>query len=203
MLLPNRWGKGMKHPIPSSLYPHRQWAGQETPCPWPQGHNSQVAQNMQDSHSTSRQPQRYGPQIQNCLCCQQKEPMTSVSPTTTATKTCQNQHAYRNCTKSHASCSAKDSTCWSCGRIGHWDIRCQSTSSKQKDPNKKPPRCGPKGGKQKQTHIFDVGDDYDQQCSEVCTITIGVDPHHSAWLGQKPRDNHARPSELSLWVAGQ
>ena len=78
------------------------------------------------------------------------------------------------------SCPGKDSTCQLCGRIGHWDIRCQSISSKQKDPNKKPPRCGPKGGKQKQTHTVDVGDDYDPQCNEVHVITIDVHPHHSA-----------------------
>ena len=40
----------------------------------------------------------------------------------------QNQHSCGNCTKSHApgraSFLAKDSTCWSCGRIDHWDIRC-------------------------------------------------------------------------------
>ena len=33
---------------------------------WPQGQNSQDAQNMQDSHSCSRQPQCYGPLIPNC-----------------------------------------------------------------------------------------------------------------------------------------
>ena len=133
--------------------------------------------------------------------------MTSVSPTITATKNIEppNQHACRNCTKSHApdraSCPVKDSTFWSCGRIGHWDVRCWSTSGKQKDPNKKPPRCGPKHGKQKQTHSVYVGDDYDLQCDEVHVITIDVHPHHSAWLGQKPRDDHAMPSALSPQVA--
>ena len=133
--------------------------------------------------------------------------MTSVSPTTMATKTStpQNQHACGNCTKfnapSRASYPAKDSTCWSGGRIGHWDVRCQNTSSKQRDPNKKPPRCGPKGGKQKHAHTTDVGDDYDPQCNEVCVITIGAHPQHSAELGWKPGDDHARPSVLSPWVA--
>ena len=100
-----------------------------------------------------------------------------------------------------ACCPAKNSTCWSCGRIGHWDIRCQSTSSRQKGPNKKPPRCGPKGGKQKQTHSVDVGNDYDLQCHEVCVTTIDVHLHHSASLGWEPEDDHARPSEMSPWVA--
>ena len=92
----------------------------------------------------------------------------------------QNQHVCGNCTKSHApsraSCPAKESTCWSCGRIGHWDVRSQSTSGKQKDPNKNPPWCWPKGGKQKQTHTVDVGDDYNPQCNEVHVITIDVQP---------------------------
>ena len=113
-----------------------------------------------------------------------------------------NLHTCGNCTKSHApgraSCPAKDSTCQSCGRIGHWDIRCQSTSSKQKDPNKKPPRHEPKSGKQKQTHTVYVGNDYDPQCNEV---TIDDCPHHSAQLGQKPGDDIARPSALSPHVA--
>ena len=44
----------------------------------------------------------------------------------------------------------------------------------------KPPRCGPKGGNQKQTRTFDIGDDYDPHCDEVHFITIDVHPHHSA-----------------------
>ena len=100
-----------------------------------------------------------------------------------------------------ASCPAKDSTCWSCGKTGHWDARCQKTSSRQKDPNKKPPRCGHNGGKQKQTHNVDVGNDYDPHCDEVhvnttainiivlteawATVTksveIGPDHHGSLW----------------------
>ena len=207
MQLPNKWGKGLKCPIMSSPCPHRQWACQGIACPWPQSHNSQDASNMKDSHSHSRQPQCYGPWIQNCQCCQQMELMTSVLPTTTATKNIetQNQYICGNCTKSHApdraSCPAKDSTCQACGRFGHWDVRCQSTSSKQKDPNKKPPRCGPKGGKQKQAHTVDVGNDCDPQCDELCVITIDLHPHHSAWLGWKPGDYHASPSALSPWVA--
>ena len=78
--------KGMKCPIPSSLCPHRQWAGQDIACSWTQGHNSQDAWNIQDSHSHSRQPKCYGPWIQNCQCCQKMEPMTSVLPPTTATE---------------------------------------------------------------------------------------------------------------------
>ena len=49
MQLPNRWGNGMKCPIWSSPFPCRQWAGQEIACSWPQSHNSQDAQNMQES----------------------------------------------------------------------------------------------------------------------------------------------------------
>ena len=153
--------KGTKCPIPSSPCPQRQWAGHEITWPSPQGHNSQDAQNMQDSHSHSRQPQCYGPQIQNCWCCQQTEPMTSVLPTT-ATKNikplepiCMWELHTIPCT-GRALYPAKDSTCQSCGSIGHWDIRCWSTSGKQKDLNKKPPRCGCKGGKQKQTHTADA-----------------------------------------------
>ena len=133
--------------------------------------------------------------------------MTSVSPTRTASKTLnpQNQHACRNCTKSHApgraSFPAQDSTYWSCGRIGQWDVRCWRSSGKHKDLKKKPPRHGPNGGKQKQTHIVHVEDDYDQQCDEVCVITIDVQPHHSASLGQRPRDDHARPSVLLAHMA--
>ena len=116
----------------------------------------------------------------------------------------QNQHVGRNCTKSNApgrvSCPAKDCTCQSCGTIGHWDIRCQSTSSKQKDPKKKPPRHGLKGGKQKQTHTVDEGDDFDPQCDELHVILIDVHPHHSAQLGWEPGDNHACPSALFPWV---
>ena len=60
----------------------------------------------------------------------------------------QNQHACGNCTKSHAPgwafYPAKDCTCSSCGRIGHWDVRCQITSSRQKDPNKSHPDVDPK-----------------------------------------------------------
>ena len=71
----------------------------------------------------------------------------------------------------------------------------------QKDPNKKPLRHGPKGGKQKQTHTVDVDDDYDPQFNEVHVITIDVHPHHSAQLGQKSKDDHVRPSALSPQVA--
>ena len=103
-------------------------------------------------------------------------------------------------TKSHApgraSCLAKDSTCQSCGRFCHWDARCQSTTSRQKDPDKKPPRLGPKGGKQKQTHTVDVGDDYDPQCNDVHVVTINVHPHYSASLAQESGDDYARPSAL-------
>ena len=117
----------------------------------------------------------------------------------------ENQHACRNCTKAHApcrdSCPAKDSTCQSCGWISHWDVRCQSPFGKQNDPIKKPLRCGPKGTKQKQTHTVDVGDDCNQQCNEIHVITIDVHPHHSAQLGQKPRDDYAMHSALSPWVA--
>ena len=112
----------------------------------------------------------------------------------------QNQHACRNSTKSHASDRvsgpAKNSTCQSCGRIGQWDVRCQSTSSRENDPNKRPPRCGPKGGKQMQTHTVGVWDYHKPQCDEVYVITIDVHPYHSAQLGQKSRDDHARSVTL-------
>ena len=62
--------------------------------------------------------------------------------------------------------------------------------------NKKPPRHGPKGGKQKHTHTIDVGNDYGPQCDEVHVITIDVHPYHSVQLGWKPRDDHVRPSAL-------
>ena len=113
---------------------------------------------------------------------------TSVSLSTTATKnikppepTCMWELHKIPCT---ASCPAKDSTCWSCSRIGHWDIRCWSNSGKQKDPNKKPPRCEPKDGKQKQTHTVDLGDDYDPQCDEVHvnTTAINIDALTKAWV---------------------
>ena len=111
-----------------------------------------------------------------------------------------NQDRFGNCTKSHApgraSCPAKDSTCQSCGRIGHWDVRYWSSSGKLNDPIKMLP-----SGKQKQTHTLDVGNDYDPQCDEVSVIAIDVHPHHSAWLGWKPRHDHARPGALSPWVA--
>ena len=194
--LSNWWGKGMKHPIPSRLCPHRQWAGQEITHSWPQDHNSQGAQNMQDSHTHNRQLQCYG--LWACHCCQQMELMTSVSPTTTATKmlTPQNQHAWRNY-------PAKDSTCWSCGKIGHWSVRCQSTSSKQKDLSKKPPRHRPKGGKQKQTYTVDVGDDYNLQCDEDNVITIDVHPHHSAKLCWKPEMTMPGPVHCCLDIIFQ
>ena len=116
-------GNGTKCPIPSSPCPHRQWTGQEIAHSWPQGHNCQDAWNMQHSHSLSRQPQCYGPQIQNCQCCQQMELMTAVSPITTQkTLNPQNQHTCEICTKSHtsgrASYPAKDCTCQLCDRTG-------------------------------------------------------------------------------------
>ena len=82
------------------------------------------------------------------------EPTTSGSPTTaTVNIKTQNKHACGNCTKSHepvrASFPVKDSTCWSHGKTGHWDTRYQSNPSRQKDPNKKPPRHGPMGAKTK------------------------------------------------------
>ena len=132
---------------------------------------------------------------------------TSVSSITAATKntklsepTCMLE-LHKSHAPGRASCPAKDSMCQSWGSIDHWNVRCQSTSGKQKDPNKKPPRCGPKGGKEKQTHTVDAGDDYDPQCDEVCVITIDFHPHHSAWLGWKPGNDHVRPSGLLPWVA--
>ena len=83
-IFPTDEQKEMKHSILSSLCPCRQWIGQEIAHSWPQGHNSQDAQKMQDSYSHSRQPPCYEHQIQNCQCCQQMEPMTSVFPPTTA-----------------------------------------------------------------------------------------------------------------------
>ena len=68
-----------------------------------------------------------------------------------------------------------DSTCRSCGRIAYWDTRFQSTSSRQKDPNKKPPRYGP--------------------------ITIYVHPYQTTSLGWEPGDHHARLGVLLPWVA--
>ena len=99
----------------------------------------------------------------------------------------QNQHACGNCTKSHApgraSCPAKDSTFWSCGKTGHWDARCCSASSTQKDPNKKPPRHEANGGKQKQTYSVDVGNDCNPHCDGVFvnTTAINIDAHTEAW----------------------
>ena len=143
---------------------------------------------MQDSHSHSRQPPCYGPQVQTVNAvnkqswwsqsCQQQYQKTSKP---------QNQHACGNCTKSHApgraSYHAKDSTCQSYGKTGHWDARCWSTSSRQKDPNKKPPRCGPNGGNQKQTHSVDVDNDYDPQYDKVHvnTTVINIDALTEAW----------------------
>ena len=48
---------------------------------------------------------------------------------------------------------------------------------------KKPPRCGPNGGKQKQTHSVDVGNDYDPQCDEVSVnaTAITIDALTEAW----------------------
>ena len=53
----------------------------------------------------------------------------------------------------------------------------------QKDPNKKPPRHGPNGGKQKQTHSVDVGNDYYPPCDDVCvnTTAIIIDALTKAW----------------------
>ena len=107
----------MKCSIPSSLCPHRQLAGQEIDCSWSQGHNSQDAWNMQDLHSHSRQPPCYWPQIQNCQCCQQMEPKTSVSPPTTATGNIKTpepicmQELHKSHTPDRTSCPAKDPTC--------------------------------------------------------------------------------------------
>ena len=46
-----------------------------------------------------------------------------------------------NCTKHHTPgrehCPAKDSTCYSCQRIGHWKQKCRK-SNKAKDAHKKP-----------------------------------------------------------------
>ena len=84
---------------------------------------------MQDSYSHSRQPPCYGPWIQNYQCCQQTEPMTSVSNPTTETENIKTPEptCMHNCTKPHAPdrafCPAKDSTHQSCGKIGHWDAR--------------------------------------------------------------------------------
>ena len=86
-------------------------------------------------------------------------------------------------------------------QICHWDARYQSISNRWKDQNEKPPRHGPKGGKQKHTHTVDLGDDYKLQCVEVHVIAIDVHPHHSAWLAKKPGDDHAMPSALSPLVA--
>ena len=39
-----------------------------------------------------------------------------------------------------------------------------------------------------------LGDDYElTMCIEVHVVTIDVYPHHPAWLGWEPRDDHARP----------
>ena len=156
MQLPNRLGKGMKCPIPCSPCPHRQWTGQEIACPWPQGHNSQHARNMQDSHSHSRQPQCYGPGIQNCQCCQQMEPMTSFSPTaaTTATKTLNphKRHACGNCTKSHGTwqsllpCQGLHMPImWQNWSLGH-QMQKKTPPVDRRIQTRSHPDMGPKGG---------------------------------------------------------
>ena len=49
--------------------------------------------------------------------------------------------SYGNCTKCHTPgrehCPAKDSTCHSCQKIGHWKQKCRK-SNKAKDTHKKP-----------------------------------------------------------------
>ena len=114
--------------------------------------------------------------------------MTLVSPPTTAdnVKTPEPEcmwELHRIPCTCRASCPTKDSACQSCGKIGHWDTRCQSTSGRQKDLTKKPHRCGHNGGKQKQIHTFDVGNNYDTQCDEVCvnTTAINIDALTEAW----------------------
>ena len=71
----------------------------------------------------------------------------------------------------------------SSGKIGCWNARCWSTSSIQKDPNKKPLRHGHNGRNQKQTHSVHVGNDYVPQCDEVCvnTTKFNTDALTEAW----------------------
>ena len=48
---------------------------------------------------------------------------------------------------------------------------------------KQPPRHKPNGGKQKQTHTLDLGDDYNPQCNEVHVniTTANIDALTKAW----------------------
>lgn len=89
------------------------------------------------------------------------------------------QHSCGNCTKPHppgrGSCPAKDSICKGCGKTGHWQPRCRSTSTKTRPESTKPSHDRRRGGKKK-TDAIDVGDDSDLQYDEVSVVAIDLHP---------------------------
>ena len=79
-----------------------------------------------------------------------------------------NQHQCGNCTKSHppghASCPAKDSNCYKCGKVGHWKPRCHGGVPKGQQQSKKGAKKGKSRGPKK---INDVGTDQDYNLNEA------------------------------------
>ena len=94
-----------------------------------------------------------------------------------------NNHQCGNCTQSHApgrkSCPAKDATCHTCGKTGHWKQRCRSGPKSGPSGGSKPPSTRGRGGKgqHQKTHpkrINEVGTDFDPQLDEVRIASIST-----------------------------
>ena len=85
------------------------------------------------------------------------------------------QHSCGNCTKQHApgqaSCPAKDSQCWACGKTGHWKAKCKMTKRKQVATG----QCAPqqdRGTRPRQNRIHEVGTDDDPHMDEVRVAAV-------------------------------
>ena len=144
---------------------------------------------MQDSHSIADNlnAMDLGSKTGNAVNKWSQQPQSCPQQQQQKTSKPQNQHACESCTKSHAPSRA------SClPRTPHADLVAKlvigmsdtgNTSSRQKDPNKKPPRHGTSGEKQKQTHTVDIGNNYDPKCDEVHvnTTAINIDALTETW----------------------
>ena len=204
--LPDGWQEGTECVVPVGPCPRRQRVGEEATHSTHQGNNSQDVRGMQDSQCHQQQNGSLGIGSSKTVHAihkgpQQKGQCKGHKPQQQQQR---QQHSCGNCTKQHAlgqaSCPAKNSQCWACGKTGHWKAKCKTTKRKQAATG----QCAPqqdRGTRPRQNRIHEVLTDDDPHMDEVRVAAVlnQVGTGMASALNQVGAVSLQQPTLMTRW----